>query len=626
MEDRARSRARETRGQGHPKRALVAGLLFGFGLLLGWLLGGRWGSRTPVIQKAEQTPGLTNGGRFAAAHPAKSFSTTGTALERLRASLTPSIPGGRLDIVGCLASISELSAAECALALDEVRDLRLPERRLLIAAVVQQWARADPPGAFTAALRERHDNDLRNQLGEAAAAEWVAVNPEAALARVASAPRQWLEKPAEWVLGALAKVDPWRAAGFIGTKATPRAPEHIFRGIASQLGAISIDEALQWASTLSTSRLQDEVKRAAWQGFAQADPARAASVAAGHQLSKRQSEEIYRTIAAFWSRKDPTAALAWIGSLPDGERKNEAFQSFGPDWSTLSKAEFRTLIDATPREDAKIQFAVRFAGELARKDVPGALAWAASLPEVNLRAKTMRPIIAEWSATDPAAAVQYAAALGPGDDRSGALEAAASAWAQSDPQAVLAYAMQMPSGKERDQTLFRAISAIGNDDPRTALESINKVEDGGIRASAVERLIGDLARTDAQAAISLANGIPEENQPKVFHQLIRGWAFDHPTEAGEWINELPRGKARDAAVGAYVSVIDGTDPALATKWARTIDDPAERPEATIQGLSRRMEKDSAAAAAWVQENPFPEGLQPLVDKLFKEAEQRKKRD
>jgi len=137
---------------------------------------------------------------------------------------------------------------------------------------------------------------------------------------------------------------------------------------------------------------------------------------------------------------------------------------------------------------------------------------------------------------------------------------------------------------------------------------------GGI----AEDLVRGLVATNASAALQFASTLPPEAQGKAYYSLVRGWAFEHMTEAGQWINGLSPGPGRDAAIKAYVSVIDGRDPALATTWAASIQDPVERTEAMFNAFERWADKDAAAAQQWLHSDQVSIDFKPFFEKHLKE--------
>ena len=144
----------------------------------------------------------------------------------------------------------------------------------------------------------------------------------------------------------------------------------------------------------------------------------------------------------------------------------------------------------------------------------------------------------------------------------------------------------------------------------------HSIQDPAVASSVAEGLLGSIARRNPAAALEMAATISEEAKPKAYHSLIRNWAFSEPVKAAQWIQSLPPDPARDAAVIAYVSVIDGNDAAAATKWAYSIQDPAQRLQHTVGVFERWLQNDRAGAQDWVQNMQFPEGIRPVFDRLL----------
>jgi squalene cyclase len=164
--------------------------------------------------------------------------------------------------------------------------------------------------------------------------------------------------------------------------------------------------------------------------------------------------------------------------------------------------------------------------------------------------------------------------------------------------------------------MARAVDSMREQDPQKALQWYKTIGDPEIAQKVAEGLLPSLVRVDRDAALQFAAQMPPEAQPKAYHNMVRGWAFDQPQEAGNWVNSLPGGEARDAAVKAYVSVIDGMDAGAATQWAYTMQEPTERMETTLNVFQRWLQNDRTAAGDWVQQTELPEGFRPFFERLL----------
>jgi hypothetical protein len=90
--------------------------------------------------------------------------------------------------------------------------------------------------------------------------------------------------------------------------------------------------------------------------------------------------------------------------------------------------------------------------------------------------------------------------------------------------------------------------------------------------------------------------------------VARQWAFADSDATAHWLTSLPSGPPRDAAIDAFITTMDGYDPALATAWAMAIEDPKQRQNKIGSAWLRWLERDPAAARLWVNGAEISEEL------------------
>lgn len=79
------------------------------------------------------------------------------------------------------------------------------------------------------------------------------------------------------------------------------------------------------------------------------------------------------------------------------------------------------------------------------------------------------------------------------------------------------------------------------------------------------------------------------------------WTEDDYTGTIEWLNSLPQGATRDAAIAGFAPAAARIDGASAVDWALTLSDPVQR-EATLRTVSQTWKKQEPEdAAAYLQE-------------------------
>jgi hypothetical protein len=83
-------------------------------------------------------------------------------------------------------------------------------------------------------------------------------------------------------------------------------------------------------------------------------------------------------------------------------------------------------------------------------------------------------------------------------------------------------------------------------------------------------------------------------------QIAGKWAQQDPAAAASWLNTLPQGGTRDAAITGLVTVASATDPASAYTWAASTSDPKSQFNLVKTVLQQWAGTDAAAAGSALQ--------------------------
>lgn len=546
---------------------------------------------------------------------------TQSSFQRLEALISSPSIDGRFNLLEAVQLSSDLRIEEINIIRKRLGRLSHTSQGVIMEALAQRWAALDPVGAFQNARRETADGRWRDRLGAAASTALVARDPEAALDLISGAPSRALQQTiGAWILPALAKTNPARAAAYLATdKAFSRSRETVGM-VAQHYGRIFPQDAIAWANGLPTMDAKSIALKMAWFGWAETNPQEVAATITRDGF-RSVDPDVFQGITATWSKTDPFAALAWAETLPAGRTRDNAQMAVLAGVSELPPDEAQRLIASASSENVRKEFAEQFAKRLAQTDVNQALSWAEALPSGLARSEALNSVVQHWSVEDPAAAARYASTHANSKEGLNIFAHAYSQWVQSDPEAAFAYGQTLPRGKQRDAAAATAVNAMRDEDPQKAVAWYRNIEDATAAKSIAEGLLGSLVKTDPATAMQFASEIPADAQPKAYQNLVRNWAFSEPEKAGQWVNTLPHGEARDSAVVAYVSVIDGMDAGSAAKWANTITDPKKRASHTAQMVHRWMQNDRAAAAAWVQTSDFPPDVRQDLDRFLRQSQE-----
>jgi hypothetical protein len=586
---------------------ILAPLLFLLGAIAGYLGHSFFGPRTTAPSAASTSITVTNYVTAATPPPEKITAAKGATLDRIRNLLSNR---DHPDLAAVLLEIPNLTLAECPQALELFRGARGVDENVLVPALGRRWAALDPIQAMEHASK-LDDRSSRGALLYIAAEVLAARNPDAVFNFVSNSKNVVTKlMNAHAVLPVLAKIDPARVTKYLADHPQFRSFEDIYEQVGAAYAAKSPIEALNWAAALPSYKLREEAGKSAWVAWASADPAKAAAALRNPSTpllpTKTWSQDVYRTLGSSFSAKDPQAARDWIESLPDQRDQNQAWAFFKPPLDQLGPDAALELVNSISSPDGKSNLADRIVAELAKKDLTRAIAWTDRLTG-ETRERAIGSLINEWSQTDPAAAVGYASALPQSKSRTDLLRRSVPAWSIHDPEAALAWTRTLQS-EDRNKIATETARALRVFDPQRAVAWLDLIENPTSRDHTMQEIVGALAGVDGPGAVALATTLSEGRQTDAFSSIARSWAFNDYQATGNWIQTLQPGRARDAAIEAYVSVIDGLDIQAATQWATTIETPELRDRATSSAFRRWMQEKPETAQAWLDTADLSDNL------------------
>ena len=586
-------------------------LLFVLGAIAGYL---GHSFHRPAETAATTTITITNFVSAVVPLAEKPTATKGATLDRIRQLLSNR---GNIDIAAVFLEIPNLNLAECPQALELFSSVRGVEENMLIRALSQRWAALDPNNLL------EHANNLRDHSDRLillrSAAEVLAAQDPEALFKFISNSKSILTKllNANGVLPALAEVDPARVSKYLADHPEFLRSEDLFSKIGAAYARKSPLDALTWAGSLPSYKLREEAAQGAWLTWAAAEPAKAAAALRNSSTpslpSKTWNRDVCGAISDAWSAKDPHATAEWIESLTDRRDQAQAWGYFKTPLDRLGPDATLDLVNSISSPDAKANLAGRIVFELAKKDLTSAIAWSERLTG-QAHGRAVRVLIDEWSQIDPAAAVAYASGLPQSISRLDVLTRSVPAWSIHDPEAALAWTKTLQA-EDRNKVATETARALREFDPQRAVSWLDLIENPTSRDHTMQEIVGALASVDGPGAVALAAKLSEARQTDAFSSIARSWAFNDYQATGNWIQTLQPGRARDAAIEAYVSVIDGLDIQAATQWATAIETPEVRDRATASAFRRWMQEKPEGAEAWLQTADLNDALRQQLTKF-----------
>jgi hypothetical protein len=278
----------------------------------------------------------------------------------------------------------------------------------------------------------------------------------------------------------------------------------------------------------------------------------------------------------------------------------------------------------------------------AKTDPLAALGYAREKTRGNFATNT---ILTSWASTDPQSAIRWAEANHTGDEANPFMAGVIRGIAGTDPELATSLLTSMPRSTERGEALDAVLPyllAQGNDAARAWIENI---KDEALRSGAMQRVADRFAATDpaGTAAWLLAN--PSEATQRRMDDVYRTWAGQDERAAMASLETLPSGDNRSNALRGILNSMAESDPAKAVSimdrypsdlndrvvgdfvWSSYRSNPAiavdqiarmsnngYRDHLYRRTLGNWMERDPAAATAWINSNPVPEPVREHIQR------------
>lgn len=280
-------------------------------------------------------------------------------------------------------------------------------------------------------------------------------------------------------------------------------------------------------------------------------------------------------------------------------------------------------------------------------------AWAKADPLAALtyaQANTSNPfatntILTSWASIDPEAAIRWAETNHTGDGANPYLAGIIRSLGASDPARATQLLTGMPRSNKRDEALNAMLPHVlsqGSDAARTWITALTdaSLRNGAIMSAAIplattdpvgtvawlvanpgygtQRRLDDVydiwAKQDAQAASSsIATLDSSENRSNALRGVVTNMAINDPNAALSLMNRFPN-DVTDPVVKQFVWHALGSEPSVAMNQIVRITNENERNQTYVRTVETWLQKDAAAATAWMQTNPLPPAVQKQLNK------------
>lgn len=376
---------------------------------------------------------------------------------------------------------------------------------------------------------------------------------------------------------------------------------------------------------------------------------RASSTAGGGETSAASSRKSQRAERAERAAKSSTGKqterLAKLESIVRGENpldRNRALLAFidqlGPGDFESAVAHFRSLGITESRFG---EYSLLLSA-WAKADPMAALAYAKENTGNRFATNT---ILTTWASADPESAIRWAEANHDGDGANPYMAGIIRAIAGTDSARATQLLTSMPRSQERGEALDAMLPHLLSQGGEATRAWIDGITDEALRGGAMMRAADQLAATDPAGTAAWLMANPGEATQRRMDDVYSTWAQKDEQAAMSSLASLPAGENRTNALRgvvssiavrdpkAAVSVLDrfpndvndrvvqnvvwhsfGNDPSIAVNQIARIADEGERERMYRRTLEAWMDRDSAAALAWMKTNPVPASVQERINR------------
>lgn len=307
----------------------------------------------------------------------------------------------------------------------------------------------------------------------------------------------------------------------------------------------------------------------------------------------------FMAVASGWMEADPRGMVQWIRDNPGRGANLSTF--LGTQIGTLDRDTVMLLKDVAPPGYYPGKLVLAWEAKQEGGNIAGtAHELLTTLPDDHRRETVVEDTARYLSDTDPKAALEFV--MSHPDPRGKlaerALDIAAQAWAEEDLDAAAGWALSLPT--EKQHLGSRVWHMLALQDEARIREVLSRVPDETFRNSMLASAAAMGAATDPERSMRLLTGLPDDLR----HGAISNIAHERATTAlsgtGDWINAMPEGPDRDAAVFGFVRELEKSDAESAAIWAASTASGEKRAAALRSIAGAWLKTAPEDAQRWVQ--------------------------
>jgi hypothetical protein len=187
-----------------------------------------------------------------------------------------------------------------------------------------------------------------------------------------------------------------------------------------------------------------------------------------------------------WAARDLSAALSWVGNLPEGPARTIAGVALAYEAARNEPLAAVDLAVRLARSEQTEEVLVYALNQWAAADSAAAAQWVDQVTDEALRSRLWVTLALAIAKTDAAAAATLAVqAVAPGADQDRAVVGVVERWAQTAPQEAAAWVSRFPAGALQEAAAHNLLGVWTSFDSAAARSWVEQLPEGSLRATAL---------------------------------------------------------------------------------------------------------------------------------------------
>jgi hypothetical protein len=326
-------------------------------------------------------------------------------------------PGSRAARQQLSLMIQSLGPDEISATLALIEDMPGGSNRdRLLTELIGQWAAYDPQAAIAYA-QGLPNMQLSTSAVNEALQGWARVDPQSALAWWSSPENavssRMSSRQLDSILRGYAEMDAFGAFQYVaglsddtveGRRLKNRAIETV---VNSMLDQGRLTDALAWTNQLPEGEAQTSALSEIFEDWTRFDP-QAASAYLESLAGRSDYSELRTSMLRSWTRTDPAQVADYISGMdaedPDTGRLTTMLIA---EWGRYDLAAAGEWLNSQPASEATDRAVAMFTFQAASEDPAGAMTWAESITNEQMKGRLINRVASEWKAQDPEGFAEY---------------------------------------------------------------------------------------------------------------------------------------------------------------------------------------------------------------------------